>query len=745
MKKKAVKKIKSRKKSVKKSAKKSVKKDSRIKSVVDYKAEHIQVLEGLTPVRKRPGMYIGGTGSEGLHHLIWEVVDNSIDEAMAGHADKIIVELLKENKVCVSDNGRGIPVDKHPQTKKSALETVLTMLHAGAKFGGDGYKVSGGLHGVGVSVVNALSIWMQAKVKRDGRIYVQEYSKGRPITPIKTLRERTKETGTTITFQPDPEIFPEIKFDWITILNHLRQQAYLTKGVKIFVIDRRIENREQKAMNREQRTKIQKTANSKQPISNNRVAPGYAKHYTFYFEGGIASYVRYLNQGKEVKNDPPFYIEKVVDDASVEVALQYFDGFKEHIFTFANNIHTLEGGTHLTGFKSALTRILNDYARKQGFIKEKDRNLTSEDVYEGLTAVISVKLKNPQFEGQTKAKLGNTEARTLVSNVLYDAFGEYFEKNPRQARSIIEKCLLTFKARQAARAAKETIIRKGALEGMMLPGKLADCSTRDSENSELYIVEGDSAGGSAKQGRDRTFQAVLPLKGKILNVERARLDRMMTSPEIKALIIALGTGIGDQLDLKKLRYGRIIIMTDADIDGAHIRTLLLTLFYRHFEKIISDGHLYIAQPPLYKIQVGKNFQYAYTEEDKAEIISEFQKLIRPRKKTSEKKAVEMSKEPTRNGSLPEAAAPSPPGAVGDAGGGKKEKGIRIQRYKGLGEMNPTQLWETTMDPENRIMKQVTIADAEKADLVFETLMGSEVAPRKKFIQTYAKKVRNLDI
>ena len=717
------------KKAVKKIAKKSaVKKQKPVKKSISkrsghpaYKAEQIQVLEGLAPVRKRPGMYIGGTGTEGLHHLIWEVVDNAIDEAMAGYANEITVELLEKDQVRVSDNGRGIPVDKHSQTKKSALETVLTILHAGAKFGGEGYKVSGGLHGVGVSVVNALSIWMRAEVRRDGKIYVQEYSKGKPFSAVKALREKTKETGTTIIFQPDPEIFKEIKFNWTTILSHFRQQAYLTKGVKISVVDKRAENNGQE-------TKTQKTADSQKLI-----AKSYAKHYIFYFEGGIASYVKYLNREKEVKNDPPFYVEKTVDGIFIEAAVQYYDGFKDHIFTFANNIHTIEGGMHLTGFKSALTRALNDYSRKQGFIKEKDKNLSSEDVYEGLAAVISIKLKNPQFEGQTKTKLGNPEARTSVSSVLYEGLEEYFEKNPREARAIIEKCVLTAKARQAARAARETIIRKGVLEGMMLPGKLADCSSKNSEETELYIVEGDSAGGSAKQGRDRTFQAILPLKGKILNVERARLDRMMTSQEIKALIIALGTGIGDQLDLEKLRYGRIIIMTDADVDGAHIRTLLLTLFYRHFEKLITDGHLYIAQPPLYKIQAGKKFQYAYTEEDRDEIISEFQKVIKERKKGSEEKLADINKKPARNASQAERS---------DAGG---EKGIRVQQYKGLGEMNPVQLWDTTMDPENRIMKKVMIEDAEKADLVFETLMGPEVAPRKRFIQTYAKKVRNLDI
>ena len=663
------KRIKKKRKLVKVSIKKNERKVKK-EAGADYEAKHIQVLEGLSPVRKRPGMFIGGTGTEGLHHLIWEVVDNAIDEAMAGFCSEIEVTLLEDNKIKVSDNGRGIPVEKHPQTKKSALETVLTILHAGGKFGGGGYKVAGGLHGVGVSVVNALSSWMKAEVIRNAKIYVQEYSQGKPLGKVKLIgRSKDKKSGTTIIFQPDSEIFPEIKFNWKTILDHLRQQAYLTKGLKIKIIDQR---------------------DSK------------GNSYTFCFQGGIVSYIKYLARGKEVKNKIPFYLEKKADNIEAEIALQYVDGFKEHIFAFANNIYNLEGGTHLTGFKSALTRSINDYARREGFIKEKEENLTADDIREGLVGVISVKLKNPQFEGQTKTKLGNTEVRGIVASMVYDSFNEYLETYPSEAREIIGKCLLSAKARLAARAARTAIIRKGALEGMTLPGKLADCSTKDRENSELYIVEGDSAGGSAKQGRDRTFQAILPLRGKILNVERARIDRILSSQEIKTLIVALGTGIKNQFDLSKLRYGRIIIMTDADVDGAHITTLLLTLFYRYFEPLIQRGHLFVAQAPLYRIQKGKLVRYAYTDRDKEEILSEFKKT-------------------------------------------KGSEGINIQHYKGLGEMNPSQLWETTMDPKNRIMKQITIQDAEKAEAVFETLMGSEVAPRKKFIQIHAKRVRNLDI
>ena len=645
------------------------------KKIVDgkskYGAEQIQVLEGLAPVRKRPGMYIGGTGIEGLHHLVWEVVDNAIDEVMAGYCNSIEVELLPDNKIRVSDNGRGIPTEKHPQTKKSALETVMTILHAGGKFGGEGYKVSGGLHGVGVSVVNALSIWMEAEVKRNGKIWRQEYKQGKPKTAVKSIG-KTKETGTMVCFEPDPEIFKNREFNFETIINRLRQYAYLNRGVKIKIVDKR--------------HKADKT-------------------YTFYFDGGIVSYVKHFNQGKEVKNVIPFYAFKEGEDNTVEIALQYYDGFKERILAFANNIHTIEGGTHLAGFKSAMTRCLNSFARKQGFLKEKDENLNSDDIREGLVAIISVKLKEPQFEGQTKTKLGNAEMKSVVAGVMSESFGEYLEKNPHDAKAILGKCILASQARRAARAARETIIRKGALEGMTLPGKLADCSEKKAENSELYIVEGDSAGGSAKQGRDRSFQAILPLRGKILNVERARLDRILSSAEIKALVIALGTNVGEQFDLSKLRYNRIIIMTDADVDGSHIRTLLLTLFYRYFDDLIKEGHIYIAQPPLYKISAGKKSEYVYSDEKKDLVINKMR--------------------------------------AGDTD--TKITAINIQRYKGLGEMNPEQLWETTMNPENRIMRQITIEDAEKANAVFDVLMGSDVVPRKKFIQTHAKKVKNLDI
>jgi DNA gyrase subunit B len=658
----------------------------------EYGAKQIQVLEGVAPVRKRQGMYIGGTGIEGLHHLIWEVVDNAIDEAMAGHCNYIEIELLPENKIRVSDNGRGIPVEKHPQTKKSTLETVLTVLHAGGKFGGEGYKVSGGLHGVGISVVNALSSCLVAEVKRDGKIWQQEFKTGKAKANVKSVG-KTKETGTTITFEPDSEIFAEINFDWDKIVSRMRQQAYLTKGVRIKITDCR--NEEKK------------------------------KLYSFYFDGGVISYVRHLNQGKEIKNQTPFYVEKEKDEVLTEIALQYNDGYKEHIFAFVNNIHTIDGGTHVTGFKSALTRSFNSFSRKKGYIKEKDENLTSDDVLEGLTAVINIKIKDPQFEGQTKGKLGNANVKSIVAGVMSAALEEFFEENPNDAKAILNKCILTAKARVAARAARDTIIRKGALEGMTLPGKLADCSNRKSEDCEIYIVEGDSAGGSAKQGRDRSFQAILPLRGKILNVEKARLDRMLSSNEIKNLIIALGAGVGEQFDISRLRYSRVIIMTDADVDGAHIRTLLLTLFYRYFEELITKGHIYIAQPPLFKIQVGKEFKYVFTEEEKEEAIKHFQLKVK------EKKIKAGTKKQTEDEEI--------------EGENKELKGVNIQRYKGLGEMNPEQLWETTMNPESRIMKKVSIKDAEAADLIFQTLMGSEVEPRRKFIQTHAKRVKNLDI
>jgi len=645
-----------------------------------YRAKHITVLEGLEPVRKRPGMYIGSTGSEGLHHLIWEVVDNAIDEAMAGFCNRIEVSLEPEDVVSVKDNGRGIPVERHKQTEKSALETVMTMLHAGAKFGGGGYKVAGGLHGVGVSVVNALSSWAKAEVHRDGGVYTQEYERGEPKNTVRK-RGSADDTGTTISFRPDPEVFdPGAQFSWGKVLKHLRQQAYLTKGVRVIIRDRRHKGKE--------------------------------KTYQFYFEGGIKSYVYFLNQGKEIKNEKIFYVEKKTGDMQAEVALQYFEGYKEHIFTFANNIHTVEGGSHLTGFRSSLTRALNDYARKNNYLKEKEDNLIGDDVREGLTAVVSVKLRNPQFEGQTKAKLGNAEVRGVVEGVLSEALVEYLETNSSDAEAIMKKCILTAQARKAAKAARETVIRKGALDGLALPGKLADCSSRDPKKSELYLVEGDSAGGSAKQGRDRKFQAILPLRGKILNVEKAAMDKMLKNNEIRILITALGTGLREQFDLSRLRYNRVIIMTDADVDGSHIRTLLLTLFYRYFEELIKNGHLYIAQPPLYRIQQGTRVEYAYTDADKSEVLNEFKKIASKKGKQKEE---------------------------------SKLAGIKIQRYKGLGEMNPEQLWETTMNPENRMMWQVILEDAEAADQSFETLMGNEVAPRKKFIQTHAKKVKNLDI
>jgi len=637
-----------------------------------YTARNITVLEGLEPVRRRPGMYIGGTGQEGLHHLVWEVVDNSIDEAMAGFCSQITVELLPDNKVRVRDNGRGIPVDIHAQTKKSALETVMTTLHAGGKFGqSEAYKVSGGLHGVGVSVVNALSIWMKAEVYRDGKIYTQEYSRGKAKDKVKATGT-TKEKGTVITFDPDPEVFSNRNFSWEIILNHLRQQAYLTRGVSITTCDRRNEE--------DLKTEI----NPK-------------KCYTFYFEGGISAYVRHINKNKNVFIEPPAYVEKEIDNVKAEIALSYTDDYNEHVFSFANNIHTIEGGSHLTGFRSALTRAINDYAKKAELIKGAEGVLSGDDTREGLTAVISVKLAEPQFEGQTKARLGNPEVKSIVEQAMLEGFNYWLEEHPADAKKIVEKCSLSLRARLAAKAARETVIRKGALEGMTLPGKLADCSTRDATRSELFIVEGDSAGGSAKQGRDRMFQAILPLRGKILNVERARLDRMLSSEEIKSLIVALGVGIGEVINYQKLRYHRVIIMTDADVDGSHIRTLLLTLFYRHFPEIVKNGNLYIAQPPLYSISKGKIKEYAYNEEQKEEVLK------------------------------------------------KVGKDSSIQRYKGLGEMTPTQLWETTMNPENRGLLKVEIEDAEKADEVFAMLMGDEVAPRKRFILTHAKAVKNLDV
>ena len=654
------------------------------KKETKYDAGSIQVLEGLEPVRKRPGMYIGGTSTEGLHHLIWEVVSNSIDEAMAGHGTYIEVRLLAEgNRISVSDEGRGIPVGKHKQTGLSALETILTVLHAGGKFGGDesGYKVSGGLHGVGISVVNALSTYVKAEVRQGGKVYEQEYKVGVAKSKPKAVG-KTKETGTTITFEPDPSIFPKIKWNWSKIVKYLREQAYLTKGVHIKIIDERTGKEE------------------------------LFRRAGFCFDGGIKSFVGFLNKGKEIVNKNIFYVEKEQDDMLVELAVQYHSGLSEYVQSFANNISTMEGGMHETGFRTALTRAINSYARKKNLLKEKDKNLTADDVKEGLTAVISVKLGEPQFEGQTKSKLGNSEARTIVNNVTGEALADFFDTHPVDARSIIMKGLISAKARLAAKAAKDAVVRKGALDGLTLPGKLADCSSRKPEFSELYIVEGDSAGGSAKQGRNRRFQAILPLRGKILNVERARIDRMLASNEVKNLVVAMGTGIGDKMDIEKARYHRVIIMTDADVDGSHIRTLLLTLFYRYFKELIERGYIYIAQPPLFQIKKGKQMEYAYTDEEKEKIIAKMTK------------GQKISKQDEESG---------------------KVSGIILQRYKGLGEMNPDQLWDTTMNPETRIMQQVKIEDAQRADKIFDILMGNEVAPRKKFIQVHAKSVQNLDV
>lgn len=676
------------------------KKASEGKDGQQYGAKSIQVLEGLDPVRKRPGMYIGGTSLEGLHHLIWEVVNNSIDEAMAGHADSVVIRLLPDNVVEVEDNGRGIPVEVHPQTKKSTLETVLTVLHAGGKFGGGGYKISGGLHGVGVSVVNALSEWTRATIRREGKVWVQEYDRGKPRADIKATG-KAKGTGTTIAFKADGEIFPEIRYDWDRILEYLRFQAYLTKGVRIRIDDLR--------------------------EADTPGAAHLAVRHGFYFDSGVISMVRSLNRRKDVKNEIPVYIEKTVGDVYVEVAFQYTDSYKEHLFAFANNIHNPEGGMHVTGFKTALTRVLNDYAKKNGILKEKDGSFTSDDLREGLTAVVSVKLPEPQFEGQTKAKLGNGEIRGIVSAAVAEGLAEYLETHPADAKAIIEKCMLTVRARIAARAAKDAVIRKGALEGMTLPGKLADCSTKDITRSELYIVEGDSAGGSAKQGRDRTFQAILPLRGKLVNVEKTTLDKVVKSDTLKPIIIALGTGIGETFDIDRLRYGKIIIMADADVDGSHIRTLLLTFFYRYYEELVRNGNIYIAQPPLYRLQKGKTARYVYTEEEKTATIDEI-------RKEAEAKAAKKGK-----------AEEAKPEESASAEGEERIGGVSIQRYKGLGEMNPEQLWETTMDPERRVMLQVKIEDAEAADELFDILMGNDVEPRRKFIQTHAKAVRNLDV
>ncbi|MDD2753080.1 MAG: DNA topoisomerase (ATP-hydrolyzing) subunit B [Candidatus Portnoybacteria bacterium] len=693
-----------------------------------YEAKDIYVLEGLDPVRKRPGMYIGSTGIDGVHHLVWEVVDNSLDEAMAGFASEIEVSFLPQNRVRVKDNGRGIPVDIHKQTKKSALETVLCTLHAGGKFGGESYKISGGLHGVGVSVVNALSIWLRAEVCRDGSLYVQEYSKGKPKHSVKKVGKCDAQ-GTTIYFEPDPEIFKDIRFNRDTIIGHLRQQAYLVKGTKIIIRDLRQVNKKA-----EEFFGVCQVAGKKKIIMEERGPDKGERSYGFFIEGGIVSYVKFLNNDNEVRHTNIFYVNREEEGLQVEVAFQYTDDLQGYEMSFANNIYTIEGGMHLTGFRTALTRGLNDYARKNNFLKSSDENLTGDDVREGITAVISVKLREPQFEGQTKAKLGNPEARTAVDTVVAYGLEEYLEKNPNDAKEILGTCILASKARQAAKAAKDTVLRKGILEGLALPGKLADCSSRKPEESELFIVEGDSAGGSAKQGRDRKFQAILPLRGKILNVEKARLDKALTSKEVKALIIALGTAIADSFDISKLRYHRIVIMTDADVDGAHIRTLLLTLFFRYFQPLIDAGNIYIAQPPLFRVAKGKDVRYAYDEAERDKLIGEFKKL------KADKAA---AKAAAKGGKVAKEEAEESESEVMEDE--EKISGVSVQRYKGLGEMNPGQLWETTMDPARRMLKQVNIADAKEADKVFDILMGDEVAPRKRFIQTHAKNVVNLDI
>jgi DNA gyrase subunit B len=631
-----------------------------------YNANDIQVLEGLEAVRRRPGMYVGGTDVKALHHLIYEVVDNSIDEALAGECDRITITIYEDQSVSIEDNGRGIPVDIHPEKKVSALEVVMTTLHAGGKFGGGSYKVSGGLHGVGSSAVNALSEWCEVEVHRDGKIYFQRYEKGRPIAPVKIAGKTSdKKTGTITTFRFDPTIFTgdeSFKFD--TLEQRFREMAFVTRGVTISLKD----------------------------LRDNKEA-------TFYFEGGISSFVKYLNRNRDSLHDVIF-VEKTVDNIEIEAAIQYTDSYSESVYAFANTINTIDGGTHLTGLRMALTRSINDYARKNNLLKESDPNFSGDDTREGLTAIISIKHPDPQFESQTKVKLMNTEVQTYVQQVVNDGVSAFLEKNASTAKRIIQKCLTSARARDAARKARDLVIRKSVLESMTLPGKLADCSERDPLRAELFIVEGDSAGGSAKQGRDRHFQAILPLRGKILNTERARLDRILNNNEVKAMISALGTGIGDNFSLEGLRYGRVVIMTDADVDGAHIRTLLLTFFFRFMQPLIEAGHLYIAQPPLYLISYGREKEYVYSEEEIEALIKKI-----------------------------------------TSSGGK----FTLQRYKGLGEMNPDQLWETTMSPENRTLLQVNIEDAAEADRTFDMLMGAKVPPRRRFIQTHAKEVRNLDV
>jgi len=649
----------------------------------DYNSDQIQVLEGLEPVRKRPGMYIGGTGVEGLHHLVWEIVDNGIDEALAGHATRVDVILMADGGVSVQDDGRGIPTDIHPKTGKSTVETVLTVLHAGGKFGGGGYKVSGGLHGVGSSVVNALSSKLLVRVFRDGKIHEQEYERGAPKSDLKVVGKTTI-TGTQIIFYPDETIFETIKINYDTVLSRLRHAAYLTKGIRTSIEDERTGQR-----------------------------------FGFYFEGGIQSYVKHLNVGKEVVDEDIFYVDKMVKDVQVEISLQYTEVYSEIVKAFANNVYNPDGGTHLTGFRSALTRVINDYARKNGLLKEKEDNLSGEDTREGLTAVILVKLPDPQFEGQTKNKLGNPEIRGYVEQVLAENLMYYLEEHPGVAKKIVGKALLAARARKAARAARENILRKGVLEGASMPGKLADCSSKDPANSEIYLVEGDSAGGSAKSGRDSKTQAILPLRGKVLNVERARLDKMLANNEILSLIKALGVGIEDSFDVAGLRYARIIIMTDADVDGSHISTLLMTFFFRYMKPVVDGGHLYLAKPPLFElVKPGrKTSEFIYDEDELTDFLD---KKIAERKK----EGLKMSNEDERY---------------------KQAGYVEQKRYKGLGEMDADQLFETTMNPEKRVLVQVKVEDAEKADSIFNKLMGSEVEPRKNFIQTNAKFVKDLDI
>ncbi len=638
---------------------------------VNYDVNSIQALEGIEHVRKRPGMYVGGTDIKALHHLVYEVVDNAVDEALAGYCTRIDITIHPDSSVTVQDNGRGIPIGPHP-TKKDAnghpmetLDVVMTVIGAGGKFGGGGYKVSGGLHGVGVSAVNALSEWMVTEVKRDGNWWQQRYARGVPQGSIKLIGKAKDETGTKQTFKFDKVIFTEdLDFRFDTLVQRLREMAFVTRGVMIRFVDER-SNREM----------------------------------TFYFEGGLTSFVRYLDRNRETLH-PVVHVEKEIENIGIEAAIQYTDAYTESVYSFANTINTIDGGTHMTGLRSALTRVINDYARKSGLLKDSDPNFTGDDTREGLTAIVSVKHPEPQFESQTKVKLMNPEVQTYVTQVVGEAFSTFLEENPSAAKAIVQKCLTSSRARDAARKARDLVIRKSALESLTLPGKLADCSERDSSRTELYIVEGDSAGGSAKQGRDRHFQAILPLRGKILNTERARLDKILGNNEVKALISALGTGVGDSFDLTGLRYGRVIIMTDADVDGSHIRTLLLTFFFRYMPQLIEDGHLYIAQPPLYRIEHKKQARYLYSDTEKDNYLKEL---------------------------------------------GKDSEKAGVQRYKGLGEMNPQQLWETTMNPENRTLLLVTVEDAAEADRTFDMLMGDEVAPRKKFIQTHAKKVRNLDI